>query len=242
MGSNQKHEIELRNLTAAFGQRILLDNVNTTIPAHTLTALIGRNGTGKSTLLRTIAALNKQYTGQIIIDGKDLRTQSPTHLARILAFVSTARVRIPTMTSREIIALGRAPYTGWAGALSAKDNQIIDQALHLTQMTQFADTPLQKMSDGECQRIMIARAIAQTTPIILLDEPTSFLDLPSRHELAHLLSHLAHDHQKTILYSTHELDIAMQYSDRILLISGRTLHNDTPQHLNTTSLLDPTNP
>lgn len=106
-------------------------------------------------------------------------------------------------------------------------------------MTQFADTPLQKMSDGECQRIMIARAIAQSTPIILLDEPTSFLDLPSRHQLARLLSDLAHNHKKTILYSTHELDIAMQYSDRILLLTDQTLHNDTPQHLKTTPLLTP---
>jgi len=216
--------IELKDFSIGYGDRTLLDKVNVRIANGELTALIGRNGTGKSTLLRAIAGLNHGYKGKILLNGTDIKEMQQGLMARNLAFVSTERTRIPNLRCRDVVAIGRAPYTDWIGRLRPADQAIVAEAIAAVGMEDYADRTMDTMSDGECQRIMIARALAQSTPVILLDEPTSFLDMPNRYELCTLLSKLAHEKGKCVLFSTHELDIALTLSDSISLIAPPELH------------------
>lgn len=219
--------IRLSRLTVGYGSRLLIEDAAAEFRPGRLTALLGRNGAGKSTLLRVIAGLDRPISGMAeIINSKgqaeNLSDMPPQKRAREVAFVTTQKVRIANMLCRDVVGMGRAPYTDWIGRLSKKDNEIVDKALAMVGMEEFADKTLDRMSDGECQRVMVARALAQDTPAILLDEPTSFLDLPNRYELCSLLAHLAHENNKAIIFSTHELEIALQLCDDIALI-------DTPR-------------
>lgn len=216
--------IQLRDFSIGYGERTLISDANANIGSGGLTALLGRNGAGKSTLLRAIAGLNRHYTGEILLDGHDLRQMSPGMLARQLAFVSTQRTRINNLRCRDVVALGRAPYTDWMGRLREADEAIVEESLEAVGMASYAGKTMDRMSDGECQRVMIARALAQSTPVIILDEPTSFLDLPNRYELCSLLSTLAHEGNRCIIFSTHELDIALALCDNIALIDTPALH------------------
>lgn len=217
--------IRLENLSLGYADRPLLERVSTSFEVGQLTALIGRNGSGKSTLLRALAGLGEVAGGTIHIGGDRLEELDPHTLSTRIAFVTTERVRITNLRCRDVVALGRAPYTNWIGRMQEEDRKLVDQALAIVGMSAFADRTMDRMSDGECQRVMIARALAQDTPIILLDEPTSFLDLPNRHELCRLLQRLAHDEQKCILFSTHELDIACAMCDSIALVDNPCLHH-----------------
>ncbi|MCX4264404.1 MAG: ABC transporter ATP-binding protein [Muribaculaceae bacterium] len=214
--------IELQNFSTGYSGRTLLRDATVVFGNSSLTALIGRNGSGKSTLLRAIAGLNRHYSGNILLDGHDLSLMKPQQLAHTIAFVNTERTRIASLRCQDVVAMGRAPYTNWFGRMQDIDREAVAQALACTGMTEYALRTMDTMSDGECQRIMIARALAQDTPTIILDEPTSFLDLPSRYELVALLRELAHNSGRCVLFSTHELDIAMQQCDSIALL-------DTPQ-------------
>ena len=199
--------------------RMLLNNVDCVFDKGKLTALVGRNGCGKSTLLRSIASLSNDYDGNIIIDGKNVRNIHPSVISKTVAFVSTERIRVPNLLCRDLVSLGRAPYTNWIGRMQEKDAEYVADALKIVGMEEFALKSMDKMSDGECQRIMIARALAQQTPVILLDEPTSFIDPPGRHELCELLARLSREQGKTILFSTHELSLAASHADVIAHIS-----------------------
>ena len=172
--------IELHDFSIGYGERTLLNEVETTIEKGKLTALIGRNGTGKSTLLRAIAGLNRRYAGRILLDGRLAADMRAPEMARTLAFVTTERTRIANLKCEDVVAIGRAPYTNWIGRMQEADKEIVMRSLASVGMEAYAERTMDKMSDGECQRIMIARALAQQTPVILLDEPTSFLDLPNR--------------------------------------------------------------
>lgn len=216
--------IRFKNLTLGYGTRTLIDSLSGHIPSGGLTALVGRNGTGKSTLLRAIAALGPKQRGEIILCGKRIEELSPTEMAKTVALVTTDKVRITNLRCRDVVALGRAPYTNWIGRIQPQDEAIVGEALASVGMSDYADRTMDSMSDGECQRIMIARALAQQTSIILLDEPTAFLDMPNRYELCTLLRRLAHEERKCILFSTHELDIALELCDSIALISPPQLH------------------
>lgn len=216
--------IELHRFSIGYGSGLLLREVEASIKEGQLTALIGRNGTGKSTLLRAIAGLNRCYSGDINLNGQNIADMRAGEMAKKLAFVTTGRTRIANLRCCDVVAVGRAPYTNWIGKMQDTDKAIVMRSLALVGMETFADRTMDKMSDGECQRIMIARALAQSTPVILLDEPTSFLDMPNRYELCTLLSRLAHEEKKCILFSTHELDIALTLADSIALI-------DTPELL-----------
>ena len=234
---DNKNLIEIKDFTLPVQKRLLLDDVNAAMSAGTLVALIGRNGAGKSTFLRAIAGLNRNYQGDIYIAGKNLKDISPLQLARSVSFVTTERVRIPNLRCRDVVAIGRSPFTNWIGRLSDEDEEIIGKSLNMIGMDQFAMRTMDTMSDGECQRVMIARALAQSTPIIMLDEPTSFLDLPARYELVELLKRLAHEESKLILFSTHELDIAMKLADRIALIADGDLYYQSPEQLRESGIL-----
>ena len=205
--------IELKELTLGYGQRTLLKTVNARITGGQLVALLGRNGTGKSTLLRAIMGLESPQSGEINLQGKDIASLKPEKLALSISFVTTDKVRIANLRCKDVVALGRAPYTNWLGQLQPEDRKIVDNAIQLVGMSGYAEKTMDKMSDGECQRIMIARALAQDTPVILLDEPTAFLDLPNRYELAQ-------EEGKCILFSTHDLDIALSLCDSIMLIDN----------------------
>ena len=216
--------IRFENLTLGYGDRTLIDSLTGEVKRGKLTALVGRNGTGKSTLLRAIAQLGEIHCGDIMLNGKSTANITSAELATLVAFVTTDKVRIANLRCRDVVALGRAPYTNWIGRMQEQDNAIVEQALAGVGMSDYADKTMDKMSDGECQRIMIARALAQQTPIILLDEPTAFLDMPNRYELCTLLRRLAHEQQKCIFFSTHELDIALELCDSVALISPPQLH------------------
>ncbi len=230
--------IQLNNVTLSYGTRTLLDRVSTSLPASSLTALIGRNGTGKSTLLRAIAGLGSLHDGQISLCGRPLSQISPEERARTIAFVTTEKVHIPNLTCEDVVALGRAPYTNWIGRLQDDDREIVGHALEVVGMSSFARKTMDAMSDGECQRVMIARALAQDTPIILLDEPTAFLDLPNRYSLALLLARLAHEEHKCVLFSTHDMDIALSLCDSVMLIDTPRLHNAPALQLISQGLID----
>lgn len=211
-------------LKLGYGSRVLIDGLSSHIEGGTLTALVGRNGTGKSTLLRAIVGLQELLGGDIRLQGRSVGDLTSAELAQMVAFVTTDKVRIANLKCRDVVALGRAPYTNWIGRMQEQDRQIVEQSLEMVGMAAFADKTMDQMSDGECQRVMIARALAQQTPIILLDEPTAFLDMPNRYELCILLGRLAHQYSKAILFSTHELDIALELCDKVALISPPTLH------------------
>ena len=211
--------IRLDNISLGYTNRTLIDSLSAHVEQGKLTALVGRNGTGKSTLLRTIAGLAEPLKGEIELQGKRLSTLSTAELATTISFVTTDKVRISNLRCRDVVALGRAPYTNWIGRMQDEDRAIVEQSLAAVGMSSYADKTMDRMSDGECQRIMIARALAQQTPIILLDEPTAFLDM-----LCDLLRNLAHNEGKCILFSTHELDIAISLCDSIALIAPPQLH------------------
>lgn len=217
--------ISLKHITLAYGPRVLLRDASAEIPQGSLTALIGRNGTGKSTLLRAVAGLNAASDGDVELCGRPLAALTPQERAATVSFVTTDKVRIANLASEDVVALGRAPYTNWIGRMQQADRAIVARALELVGMSAFARKTMDAMSDGECQRVMIARALAQDTPVILLDEPTAFLDLPNRYALALLLRRLAHEERKCILFSTHDLDVALSLCDSVALIDTPQLHH-----------------
>lgn len=220
--------IRLSNIKLAFGSRTLISDGSAHFESGQMVALLGRNGTGKSTLLRAIVGLGKTQGGDIYITGKNAKELSATQHAKLIAFVNTERVEVDAITVREVVAIGRSPYTNWMGRLTDNDCAIVDEAMQKVGIADFAERRVETLSDGECQRVMIARALAQDTPIILLDEPTSFLDLPNRYELCRLLGELAHKENKCIIFSTHELDIALSLADSIALVdTPRLVHLPT---------------
>ncbi len=222
-------QLHLDQITVGYPGHPLVPTASANLSSGSLTALLGRNAAGKSTLLRHISGALPLLGGCITLDGQDTAELSPHERALLISVVNTKRVRDPLMTATDLVALGRSPYTDWMGTLKENDREKVDEALRLTGMSGHERHTLATMSDGELQRVMIARALAQDTPVILLDEPTAFLDLPNRYEIALLLREIAHRQQRLIIFSTHELDIAFQLCDLILLLSPPELyHLPTP--------------
>ena len=217
--------IRLDHIALSYGSRTLLEDVSASFGQGELTALIGRNGTGKSTLLRALAGLGSVSAGKIELCGRPLSALTPHERATTVGFVTTDRVRIANLACEDVVALARAPYTNWIGRMQEADRAVVERSLRLVGMSAFARKTMDRMSDGECQRVMIARALAQDTPVILLDEPTAFLDLPNRYELATLLRRLTRDEGKCILFSTHDLDVALSLCDSVALIDTPSLHH-----------------
>lgn len=218
MESERINTVQLHDLTLGYRDRLLFENAGIGFGWGEFTALIGRNGTGKSTLLRTIAALAKPLAGYITLDGDRLDEMSRNDIAARISFVSTDEVKVENLRVEDVVSLGRAPYTNWVGALTAEDKAKVAEALKLVGMESFAKKGMQTLSDGERQRVMIARALAQDTPIILLDEPTAFLDLPNKYEICLLLRELAHKQGKCVIFSTHDFSIAIELCDTIAMI------------------------
>jgi iron complex transport system ATP-binding protein len=222
--------IKLHNIELSFGSRTLIADASAHFECGAMTALLGRNGTGKSTLLRAIASLGRVQRGVIEVGGRNVAMLSSAELARVLAFVNTERVSVEAMTAYNLVAVGRSPYTDWSGRLKSEDHAMVERSMAIAGVEHLAGRYVDTLSDGECQRVMIARALAQDTPIILLDEPTSYLDMPNRYELCTLLGRLAHNEGKCIIFSTHELDIALTLADTIALVdTPKLLHMATDE-------------
>lgn len=212
--------------------KVIAGPLNLKLHAGQLVCLLGPNGCGKSTLLRTISGLQHPLKGEIILDGEALHQLKPAQVAKKISLVLTDNVRAGNLDVYSLISLGRYPYSGWLGILTEQDKQIIGQAIKATDTGAFAGRKMDSLSDGECQKVMLARAIAQDTPLIILDEPTAHLDLPSRIQLMRLLHQLAKETNKAILLSTHELDLALQVADQIwLMSSGGQLDAGLPEEL-----------
>lgn len=194
-------------------------NLQLQLKAGELVCLIGPNGSGKSTLLRTLAGLQKSLTGKALLDGKNLTKLAQHEKAMQIALVLTDRVEIENATVYDIVSFGRHPYSNWWGRTTVEDDILVHEAIEMVHLSHKTHHNLNELSDGERQRVMIAKALAQDTPIILLDEPTAHLDLPNRVEIMLLLHRLAHKTSKAILLSTHELDMALQAADRIWLMT-----------------------
>ena len=205
----------------------VLGDLDLTVRAGKLACLLGSNGSGKTTLLRTLAGSLPPLAGQVHLAGQELTSLAPTDRARHLAVVLTGGIDAGLMRVSDVVALGRHPYTGWSGRLSEADHAAIAWALEVTGATALANRPVPELSDGERQRVMIARALAQEPRVLLLDEPTAFVDLPRRLELAELLAHLARDCGLAILLTSHDLDLALRAADDVWLI-GRNDGEDSP--------------
>ena len=223
--------ILLSNLCVGYRGRAILGDLDLSANASELVALIGRNGAGKSTLLRTIARLQPAIAGEITIAGKLISEYSRTQLAATLSIVSTESISMSHLTVKQLVSFGRFPYTNWVGTLGANDDAMIEEAMRLTGIMPLRNNNLVELSDGERQRVMIARTLAQDTAMILLDEPTAFLDLPNKYEILTMLHNFTRTKHKTIIFSTHDLNIAMQVADKLWLIIDDFMYEGAPEDL-----------
>jgi len=202
------------------GNRVVASNITARIYGGELTCLLGSNGIGKSTLLRTLSNFQPPLGGTIVIDGRSHDSYSSLELARKVGVVLTERPDIQQMTVRDLVALGRAPYTGFWGRLGADDEHVVDESLALVGIAPLSRRQVTTLSDGERQKALIAKALAQQTHIIFLDEPTAFLDYPSKVDTLLLLRRLCREQQKTVFLSTHDVELAIQVADRLWLMQG----------------------
>ena len=211
---------------------VVARDMNATIRGGELTCLLGPNGAGKSTLLRTLSAFQPPLGGDIIILGRNLHDYSDKELSKVIGVVLTEKNDLRNMSVEDLVGLGRSPYTGFWGTLHEQDRQIVANAIQMVGITQLKDRMIQTLSDGERQKVMIAKALAQETPIIFLDEPTAFLDFPSKVEIMQLLHTLSRTTGKTIFLSTHDLELALQIADTIWLMDKeKGVMIGTPQEL-----------
>ena len=197
---------------------IVAHDINASIHGGELTCLLGPNGAGKSTLLRTLSAFLPPVKGDITIMGRNLRDYSDKELAKTIGVVLTEKTDLRNMSVEDLIGLGRSPYTGFWGNLNQEDRKVVAKAIEMVGISALKDRMIQTLSDGERQKVMIAKALAQETPIIFLDEPTAFLDFPSKVEIMQLLHNLSRTTGKTIFLSTHDLELALQIADTIWLM------------------------
>ena len=203
-----------------------------TLRAGEFTAVLGPNGAGKSTLLRTTCGLQAPLAGRVLLDGEDVATMAPRTRAQRLGIVLTEQVRTWGLRAYDLVALGRQPHTGWSGRLGDDDRLAIARAMEATGAAEFAERQVAELSDGERQRVMIARALAQEPRALVLDEVTAFLDLPRRVDIMLMLRRLARDLGRALLLSTHDLDLALRTADRIWLMGkGGTFHTGSPEDL-----------
>jgi iron complex transport system ATP-binding protein len=214
--------LTVQSICAAYGTHLVLDNVSLKLEAGSVLGLIGPNGAGKSTLIRAISGVLEIQSGSVEVGGQCIEKLSPAERARWLAVVPQARNLPPGFTAYETVALGRTPHLNWLGQLSKKDDDIIQNAMQRTDTLGFADRPVGQLSGGEQQRLLIARALAQSSPILLLDEPSSHLDLHHQLSLLDLVLRLAHEDGLAVLLALHDLNLVARFADQvILLVNGR---------------------
>jgi iron complex transport system ATP-binding protein len=217
---------------------VIAGNINLNLKAGSLIGLIGANGIGKSTLLRTLTGIQQPISGSVLLNHKEISGYNAKELAQALSIVLTESLPPSNLTVFELVALGRQPYTNWLGALTSEDIEQVDRAIQLTQIEHLAHKKHFEISDGQLQKVLIARALAQDTQLIILDEPTTHLDLLHKVNLLRLLKKLSTETGKCIFYSTHDLDLALQLSDEIVVMTSGNLLQDTPENLIANNVFD----
>lgn len=219
--------ITTNRLTVGYRGHRVVEDISLSLPCGRLVCLLGPNGAGKSTLLRTLCGFQPPIAGTVTISGSDITTMSAAEVARLVSVVLTDRPLTPSLTAAEMVGMGRAPYTGFWGRLSDDDRRLVSEAMQTVGIAPLATRRMGQLSDGELQKVMIAKALAQHTPVIVLDEPTAFLDYPSKVAVMKTLARLAHDEGKTILMSTHDLELAAQLGDELMEIENKHIRKIT---------------
>ena len=235
---SQKVTVRLENLTIGYAYKnqnthIVLSGISASLQAGELTCLLGANGVGKSTLLRTLSAFQPKLGGRIVLaDGRELDSYTDRELSRTVGVVLTEKPDVRNMTARELIGLGRSPYTGFWGTLNDEDRRVVEESIAMMGISDLASRMVHTLSDGERQKVMIAKALAQQTPVIYLDEPSAFLDFPTKVEVMLLLRRICREAQKTVFLSTHDLELALQTADMLWLMDRQQpLSTGTPRQL-----------
>ena len=235
MGNYRNGILSFENLEIGFVsgryRHILLPPVNGSAKAGELIAVIGKNGIGKSTFLRTITGLQPLISGDLKLEGKSIIEYSRAKLAEKVGYISTEIVKVSNMRVYDLVSLGRYPYTNWLGRISDADDKIITGAIVKTGMSGFSNRPVTELSDGERQKAMIAMILAQDTNLMVMDEPTAFLDISSKFEILHLMHELTRNRNKTIVFSTHDLSAAVNQADKIWLLKEQGMLEGAPEDL-----------
>lgn len=216
----------------------IASNLNLNLQEGKLVSLVGANGIGKSTLLRTLTGIQKPLSGNVFLNNKDIQNFNSVELAQNLSVVLTEKLPPSNLTVFELIALGRQPYTDWLGKLSNDDVEKINLAISLTEISHLSNKKHHEISDGQLQKVLIARALAQDTPLIILDEPTTHLDLLHKVSVFKLLKKLSQETQKCILFSTHDIDLAIQLSDEMIVMTENSITHDEPCNLISEGVFD----
>lgn len=227
--------LETKNLSIGYRDKkkdhVVQSEVNLKINRGELIAVLGRNGIGKSTLLRTLTKVQSSLEGEVLIDNKELRNSDLPELSKKLSVVLTERLPDSQLTVFELVALGRQPYTNWIGKLSEEDIDQVNWSLEQTETSEFAEKHFYELSDGQLQRVMIARALAQDTDIIILDEPTAHLDMHHTIKIFELLKKLVKESGKTIILSSHQVNLAIQYAEQLILMTEKEVMSGTSSQL-----------
>jgi iron complex transport system ATP-binding protein len=230
--------LKIRSLTCGYGEKVVLHEISLTLQPGKILAVIGPNGAGKSTLIKAVSGVIPVTGGSIEWAGSDMLKLNPDERARLVSVVAQARNLPPAFTAWEVVSLGRTPYLNWLGQLSKGDDEIISQAMKETGTFDLANRMTGELSGGEQQRLFLARALSQQTPLLLLDEPTSHLDLQYQVQLIHLLRNLIHGSDKAALIVMHDLNLAARVSDQVaLLVDGRVAAHGTPNEVMTEEIL-----
>ena len=233
--SSNKTILSTSNLSIGYQSKkeknTIAENLNLTFEEGKLISLVGGNGIGKSTLLRTITGIQKPLAGTVMLKEKEINNYESLALAQNLSLVLTEKLPPSNLSVFELIALGRQPYTNWLGKLTAEDLEKINQAITLTHVEHLIDKKHHEISDGQLQIVLIARALAQDTPLIILDEPTTHLDLFHKVSVFKLLKKLSQETNKCILFSTHDIDLAIQLSDEMIVMTESSVEQDQPCNL-----------
>jgi iron complex transport system ATP-binding protein len=231
-GKRSRGKVKHSPSSAPSSPSVLASSLDLCLHAGELVCLLGPNGVGKSTLLRTLAGMHPPLEGQALLGGQDITTLHPRDLATRLSVVLTERVEVGNLSAYALVALGRHPYTNWMGTLTPRDEAVVRQAMEAVGAAHLAHRQMPELSDGERQRVMIARALAQEPLLMILDEPTAFLDVPSRVEVMRLLRSLAHTTGRAVLLSTHDLDLALRSADLLWLMApGGAVSTGAPEDL-----------
>jgi len=230
--SENKSILNAQNLTIGYGKKTIQSDLNISLYAGEVVCLLGQNGVGKTTLLQTLAGLNPMIEGSIQIKNRQLEAYSGHELAKTLGIVTTEKINAAGLTVLEVLMSGRYPYQQWLSSPNEADFDAINRAVSLTKINYIIDSKLTELSDGQRQKVMIARALVQDSDIILLDEPTAHLDLNNRIEIIRLLRVISSKEKKALLISTHEVNLAIQFADRLWLMDfGKPLIQGTPNDL-----------
>jgi iron complex transport system ATP-binding protein len=230
--SHLKNSISFKNLQIGYdgsGKNGKFPVISSEVDNHGLIVLTGRNGIGKSTLLRTLAGLTPPISGELKLMDREMSKYSQKERSSLIGFVSTERPNVANMTVADLVSLGRYAYTNWLGSLSDEDESAVNDSMKMAGISHLANDNIDEISDGELQRVMIARTLAQNTPVIILDEPVAFLDVPNKFEILLLLRNLAWNEKKTVIMSAHDLEIAIQLADMLWIMTDESLEQGAPE-------------